>query len=225
MGDEVKITVIATGFKQNISERRARMLDEATTTPGRSGFAGGYEVPIRPRPNQEPLAAAPSAAPFASELKRPEPVPQAEPGEEPEAMEVAAAEQPAFASSLYAALDELETMEAKTPVANAGNEPELVPVPASVFDDESFRTTYVRRQQAEREAMSGIAVAARPVADEEARVDLSGEVESFEYASVAPGKAARMFAGADAGNHFRGPSAQETDELDIPAFLRKVPRS
>ena len=30
MGDEVKITVIATGFKQEMPERRARMLAEST---------------------------------------------------------------------------------------------------------------------------------------------------------------------------------------------------
>jgi cell division protein FtsZ len=40
MGDEVKITVIATGFKQAMPERRARMLNEATG-------GAGTEVPIR----------------------------------------------------------------------------------------------------------------------------------------------------------------------------------
>ena len=30
MGDEVKITVIATGFQQDMPERRARMLSEST---------------------------------------------------------------------------------------------------------------------------------------------------------------------------------------------------
>jgi cell division protein FtsZ len=216
MGDEVKITVIATGFKQNMPERRARMLDEATTPAGRSGSASGYEVPIRPRVSQGP---APATAPFASEVKHEERV------EEIEAQEHTPVAQPEFASALYAALNELEGLEAQTEVAKAADEPEpeLVPVPASVFDDEFFRTTYVRKQ-AEREAMSAVAVAARPVADMETRVDLSGEVESFEYASVGSAAPARMFAGAEAGNHFRGPSAQETDELDIPAFLRKVPR-
>src|SRR5580658_4287379 len=41
MGDEVKITVIATGFKQEMPERRARMLAESTM-PG-----ADYQVPIR----------------------------------------------------------------------------------------------------------------------------------------------------------------------------------
>jgi cell division protein FtsZ len=43
MGDEVKITVIATGFKQEMPERRARMLAESTM-PG-----ADYQVPIRGR--------------------------------------------------------------------------------------------------------------------------------------------------------------------------------
>src|SRR5438270_6141639 len=43
LGDEVKITVIATGFKQDMPERRARMLAESTM-PG-----ADYEVPIRAR--------------------------------------------------------------------------------------------------------------------------------------------------------------------------------
>src|SRR5450432_1961646 len=43
MGDEVRITVIATGFKQEMPERRARMLAESTL-PG-----ADYQVPIRGR--------------------------------------------------------------------------------------------------------------------------------------------------------------------------------
>ena len=44
MGDEVKITVIATGFKQQeMPQRRERMLAEATLPTVR------YDVPIQPR--------------------------------------------------------------------------------------------------------------------------------------------------------------------------------
>ena len=44
MGDEVKITVIATGFKQQeMPQRRERMLAEATLPTMR------YDVPIQPR--------------------------------------------------------------------------------------------------------------------------------------------------------------------------------
>src|SRR5947209_17293297 len=56
MGDEVKITVIATGFRQELPERRARMLSEATMT------GSGYQVPIR-------ASVAPVQPRFASELR------------------------------------------------------------------------------------------------------------------------------------------------------------
>src|SRR5438270_208897 len=58
LGDEVKITVIATGFKQDMPERRARMLAESTM-PG-----ADYEVPIRARSGGR---AAEPVARFASE--------------------------------------------------------------------------------------------------------------------------------------------------------------
>src|SRR5882762_4269269 len=63
MGDEVKITVIATGFKQQeMPQRRERMLAEATLPTMR------YDVPIQPR------VVTPRATPrFASELE-PEPM-------------------------------------------------------------------------------------------------------------------------------------------------------
>jgi cell division protein FtsZ len=221
MGDEVKITVIATGFRQHMPERRARMLDESMTPAARSSFPGEFEVPIRQRVNTQPVA----AVPFASEVQV-EPVHQAEPviepAIEPEAKPISATQQPNFASALYAALNELETLQTRAPATKTVGEPELVPVPASVFDDEFFRTTYVRKQREAAEETSPVAVSARPIVDEETCVDLSGAVESFEYASVAP--SARMFAGAEAGNHFKTSSPEESDELDIPAFLRKAPR-
>ena len=58
MGDEVKITVIATGFKQAMPERRARMLSDAMQ-PG-----AGFEVPIRLNG-----AAAGEMPRFASEVR------------------------------------------------------------------------------------------------------------------------------------------------------------
>ena len=59
MGDEVKITVIATGFKQQeMPQRRERMLAEATLPTMR------YDVPIQPR------VVTPRPSPrFASETK------------------------------------------------------------------------------------------------------------------------------------------------------------
>ena len=58
MGDEVKITVIATGFKQQeMPQRRERMLAEATLPTMR------YDVPIQPRVSTR------TAARFASEAE------------------------------------------------------------------------------------------------------------------------------------------------------------
>jgi cell division protein FtsZ len=75
MGDDVKITVIATGFKDEMPQRRERML-QGTALP-----ASRVEAPAPPPPPriaQRP-AAAPAPAPFASEIhaaaeERPEPV-------------------------------------------------------------------------------------------------------------------------------------------------------
>src|SRR3984957_18304751 len=60
MGDEVKITVIATGFKhQEMPQRRERMLAEATLPTVR------YDVPIQPRV----ASSRPAASRFASEME------------------------------------------------------------------------------------------------------------------------------------------------------------
>jgi cell division protein FtsZ len=69
------------------------------------------------------------------------------------------------------------------------SEPELLPVPASVFDDDFFR----------REP---IVEGPMPVRREPEMPVITGQ---------------RVFAGAAVG----GGDAQDTDELDIPAFLRK----
>src|SRR6266436_6786599 len=104
MGDEVKITVIATGFKQQeMPQRRERMLAESTLPTMR------YDVPIQPR------VVTPRASPrFASE---PEPEPMSSP-----------------------------VVEAKEKSSSNGHgaSPELVPVKASVFDDDFFQTSSTR---------------------------------------------------------------------------------
>ena len=103
MGDEVKITVIATGFKQQeMPQRRERMLAEATLPTMRD-----YDVPIQPRVTT-PRA---NAARFASEVER-------------EAVSAPAA--PVF--------ERKGSGEASAPA-------ELLPVPASVFDDDFFQAS------------------------------------------------------------------------------------
>jgi cell division protein FtsZ len=76
------------------------------------------------------------------------------------------------------------------------SEPELVPVPASVFDDEFFRASSMRGGD------EGL-----------------GAGRAAEMMSVAAGSGSepRLYAGASA-THAEHPA---TDELDIPAFLRR----
>ncbi len=279
MGEDVKFTVIATGFRDEMPERRERMM------AGSALPTAHLQPPprIMPRP-----AAAEPAAPFASEV-----VPVAEPVA-PVVVETVAAEKPVFASeaattvavaeepsspakSLHALMDQameepvvaaapvvvepvresapvssyyeaarrqawdepspriveesheehveephetervVEEHVAEEPAAEAvhvaeatpfqpvvvehipeaveepvrESEPELVPVPASVFDDDFFR----------KPVPEPVAAAeTHPVAEETHWP--AARVPSFAgYASDSP--------------------AAETDELDIPAFLRK----
>jgi cell division protein FtsZ len=220
MGDEVKITVIATGFKQEMPERRARMLAESTL-PG-----ADYQVPIRmqggrsvgvrgseaapmfaseeregkqtqmPRPAEAarqiamPLATAEAGAPAAwmeeDAIARPaeDEVGQAE--EMPETDWATVWSERAEAPSAESEVDpEAGDAVAEDEGAGFEREPEaeLVPVSASVFDDEFFRAGHVR-----------------------------GQAESAEVAE--PVSAAKSFAVV-------GGSQAEADELDIPAFLRR----
>jgi cell division protein FtsZ len=171
MGDEVKITVIATGFKQQeMPQRRERMLAEATLPTMR------YDVPIQPRVST-PRAATPR---FASEME----------------FEGAPVEAPAV---------EAQRVETRS-------SPELIPVPASVFDDDFFHSPE-NDENAEENGVSG-----RP-----------REANHFSAANrVQPQENVRVVAteAGDAG--VRGAAlseavmtAAESDELDIPAFLRR----
>jgi cell division protein FtsZ len=178
MGDEVKITVIATGFKQQeMPQRRERMLAEATLPTMR------YDVPIAPRVTNG-RAAAPK---FASEVVS-EPV-------------VAAV--PAVEVKESAPVVETKTVEVKT-------SPELVPVAASVFDDDFFKSRSTREEVTEpvmperyREpAHVGVAAHVHQE-DNRSAVELSGRTPAFGVPV------------AVATDH------AEPDELDIPAFLRR----
>jgi cell division protein FtsZ len=181
MGDEVKITVIATGFKQQeMPQRRERMLAESTLPTMR------YDVPIQPR------VATPRPSPrFASE-------PEVE-----------------VASSF---VEDKKEKKEKAASAGSGVEPELIPVKASVFDDDFFRASASRgemipgegglpeRFRAPTHVSSPVRVQQeeiRSLVEEISPVEASGRVPSFGgTATVA----------ADPG---------VPDELDIPAFLRR----
>jgi cell division protein FtsZ len=178
MGDEVKITVIATGFKQQeMPQRRERMLAEATLPTMR------YDVPIAPR-----VTNARTAAPrFASEVVR-EPVAVAAP-----VMEL-----------------KETTPVAETKAAAIKSAPELVPVAASVFDDEFFKSHATQEEVIETAMPERYREPAHVgVTAHVHQEDLRSTVESSGRAPVFGGTAAVSTDHA------------EPDELDIPAFLRR----
>jgi len=282
MGDAVKITVIATGFRQEMPERRARMLAESTL------MACDEEVPIRGR------GASRDAAPrFASEIREAR---QAHAQRPVEAAQQSSLPVPATAAAQFTACAASSPAERTTvlldadsdagsdsdsdadgdgdgqfdldadvdsdvdadgdsdrdpdsdsdsnadldadadadlvpdedadsdsgtrstasgplagdedagpqfdsafhPQAGRASEPELVPVAASVFDDEFFRTPRVRLRPATMPDLAAPDPAGSSLAEPGTR-----EVRLFAGASASPA----------------GPS--ESDELDIPAFLRR----
>ncbi len=169
MGDEVKITVIATGFKQQeMPHRRERMLAESTLPTVR------FDVPIQPR------VVTPRPSPrFASET-------EAEPMSAP-------------------------VGEGREKAANVGPSapPELIPVPASVFDDDFFRASTSRTETISEVELTHFSVSAR-VQDEE----MHSKMEDV-FPLEAPARAPSYGSAETAANH------GEPDELDIPAFLRR----
>ena len=225
MGDDVKITVIATGFRQQEAEpaesqaRRERMLNGPVQPTIR------YEVPIsrvaaaraqfemeaparKVQPAPEPVAAAP------------EPVMQAEDSDEWDE----AAEASEEMSLDLVDSDEISEDSDVEPVyePTMTQEPELIPVPRSVFDDEFFKVSA-------RELLTHPAAAAEPrmpsargfdSPDSARPVRLQYEPSRISEAVAEPPAAEPALRGPS----FPGPSANataEADELDIPAFLRR----
>jgi cell division protein FtsZ len=149
MKDEVKITVIATGFKQDMPDRRARVISEATMP------MSDYQVPIRGRvaqpesgalfASEEREAREMKAAHSASPRAKKDATPVGEESQEgrlhagriwisPEEMDDVA---PADDGMQHAERYEGQPFSSRQ---SGEAEPELVPVAASVFDDDFFRT-------------------------------------------------------------------------------------
>jgi cell division protein FtsZ len=185
MGDEVKITVIATGFKQQeMPQRRERMLAEATLPTMR------YDVPIAPRVNTTRQA----APKFASEI-----VPEtviAPPVSTPEAKE------------------HVPVVENRAPGIPAPQE--LIPVPASVFDDDFFKSSASRKDEVE----PGFPDRYR----EQAYVATNSRVHEEDVRSVVtelPVAETPARTPVYGGGAAVSVEQAEPDELDIPAFLRR----
>jgi cell division protein FtsZ len=234
MGDEIKITVIATGFKepkQDGLERRERLLEPS---PARSVVAAeqGYVPPIQPRyvapppasvqqqpPPQQPVAPPVRTVPQQTfpvaepSFGTPTPVAQQPQNFVPQSAETAQ-------TSTFSAQPQTIRTDAvpvfhadpQTPPSPANPifttapgsqqtftrqpEPsELVPVPASVFDDDFF----LRSRRTED---GTYVVEETTVRVEETTLRTDVRVPSF--GGLAPAE-----------------QQEEHDELDIPAFLRR----
>lgn len=249
MGDEVKITVIATGFREEMPQRRERMLSDAAFP------ATKVEAPP-PR-----IAARPAPTPFASEIsaaaaseprveakreepatrrapreKKPEPVPQPEPvavappppppppappapvarAESVEPLRVTPKAEPLRVTPQPEPLRVTPQPEPQTervygtyiPATHPEPKPELIPVPASVFDDDFFR----KPSEEFRESPP-------PSRTWDQEEPLNSEpmeaVQEKETVTHWPEAKIPSFAGYAADN------ASDGDELDIPAFLRR----
>jgi hypothetical protein len=266
MGDEVKITVIATGFKQDMPARRERMLAESMM-PG-----ADYQVPIRGRSlSSRGSDAMPSFASEEREALQALTPPQLEAQQIAVPRAEAVAEVAASAASVHAdesaALedgssqagrirvgsqeteesaewsDEYEAegagdagpeaeFEAECDAEGGGHsqaagdisdangagrhlgrktEPELIPVAASVFDDDFFRTTYGLHKSAGRSEAFAVAAAVQ------SGISREPDMHVLPEAGTGLGQGIRLFAGASASQA----EHSDTDELDIPAFLRR----
>ena len=204
MGDDVKITVIATGFKQQeMPERRERMLAE-TTMPG-----SRYDVPVQPRVQTQR-----------------QPVNRVETRLERAAMAASAPEQRAQAPVMKDPVAEKAPAIFEAPpvkeAARGGLPTELIPVPASVFDDDFFRSNGMGGQPRTQERPVERRVVPEP---EESR---SWEAHDYSAAGRVQEEAVRsevfhVRAAEPAAKtpEFSEPEQTQPDELDIPAFLRR----
>ena len=191
MGDEVKITVIATGFKEpkkDADDRRERMLEQSGLSRANFGADPAFQPPIqRYVAPPAPPRAEPPVNRYVAPPEPPRPAVRAAAPEEPARAFAFEDEEeqggpvfsapPVFTASTPAHVD--------MPQPFAAPASELVPVPASAFDDDFFRR--------ERRPLE---------AGEEPK--LRPEVRVPTFGGLAPAE-----------------PVNEHDELDIPAFLRR----
>jgi cell division protein FtsZ len=225
MGDEVKITVIATGFKQQEGSmlsgtRRERMLADATLPTIHQDVPVAPRVTTRPvQPiHSAPIAAAPIAAPPISAPEISAPEIGAEPILAPLLYEVEADEEtPEF--ELRADEDESQFLSSD----DHEDTQELVPVARSVFDDEFFTKP---RFLPPADPLDTRMPSARGFDSPDSTRPLRLHYDESPR-PPAPAVPAENFSVADPvmrvpvfANTVPAEPA-ESDELDIPAFLRR----
>jgi cell division protein FtsZ len=219
MGDEVKITVIATGFRQQDDSPRMRR-DQMLSAPAMPPIQ--YEVPIQPRVSSSSRAAAPVAS--APPEPKPEPPGPVAVWEEltVSSASAAASAQPQ-ASQSRSASAVTESLWPSEPVRV--KQPELVPVQASVFDDDFFRGRVWDRIEesdsartpstrgADQNVSRPLRVQYTEAPKDPAIFDGPALDRSVTEAAVRPPYSSAL---ASTAEH------TQPDELDIPAFLRRT---
>ena len=212
MGDEIKITVIATGFKQNpadaMGERRERMLGEASLP---EFVQEPIRVQSRPKLSRRTEDAAPR---FASEVEE-EITVTLEP-EELRAVPASVFDDEFFRSTMRSVAER----ENEAEVEASEREDDVVLASASDYMQERQE-----REQEQREREQKEYEATREAAREAAR---AMEAETRMQAELAAERAAAAERPASYPARtlepMRGdaePAYAESDELDIPAFLRR----
>ena len=259
MGDDIKITVIATGFRASQPQRRERMLGGSSPMEPTDNGGSSFQPRIAPRVANAPFASevtpplrsatvnASGSAPaishsaseprqelapavvrvarqageldeypgFREEANRPGRVPSDEIANAASHNGTPSAEQPAELAPL-----EGKAQGSDTPAERSGSTPgayhpivanearqELVPVPASVFDDEFFK-----------KGNEELRASQRGWPNESPSSPIGGMAPEGKSASQWPEARVPSFAGYAGDGNAGSP---EGNELDIPAFLRR----
>jgi cell division protein FtsZ len=219
MGDEVKITVIATGFRDQMPERRARMLtveeSPVISVPVLSSETWMREAASVPMMAEEPMMVPAQAAAYV-----PQPVRQAEPAAfipEPEPMPAPVAAPVKTAPPPPRFMSEMEEMDEM-------KEPGVFPASLAAPRVEATQSKVER----DMKAFEDLFVDTTPLGPSRPRFAELGEESPFKPLP-------RDFAG-DLGNGVRPPApaeqpvaalfAEKRDDmerdLDVPAFMRRM---
>ncbi len=234
MGDEVKITVIATGFREAQPQRRERMLGSIPLVDASTASGESFTPRVSPRISSAPFAsevAPPNSSGNATRVISPEPIWRSTPvAEEPEVRTIPVVRS-ATSASLGGQSNEPAQPSAgweRSPTGAASGPgrvavlatdavpsklsaqapPELLPVPASVFDDDFFTKGNEELRAGAAPEQMGTKEIPKPadtvLEPRSAPLRAESRVPTFAgYAGESPTRPA------------------ESDELDIPAFLRR----
>ena len=204
MGDEVKITVIATGFRDQMPERRARMLSVGEVTMVEEPVVSVPVVASKwmDEPAAPVVAKAPAPATFLSEA------------EDEEAAEAEESEDAFFFASSSAAI--ASTGSIASPAINK----EVIPEPKFDSDfDSGFGQEF---GSSEPELVSAVA---RPkfaeLSEEPSYTPLPRDYASDFGSGLRGSGEAEEHRAQPATAHFPEPNEESQRDLDTPAFLRR----